>query len=223
MVHDYADTVNICSGVHACTGISQFRGPIVSRPESFAGNVDVFLAEHFGNPKIYELDIKLRQVRDFISGLLATPNEHNVAGLNISVNCIFVGIHECIKQLANYVEGLIKANLLSGVFAGLDNVSKVKLAADQLHTDENIFAETLGVGSLFDAVGLYDSPMSKASRYHCTLLETVNSGPVSTMARPDCLDCNFLVGQMVIGLIYNSLSALTDFFKDFIMTVPYFV
>ena len=183
----------------------------------------MFLAKHFGNPKIYELDIKLRQVRDVISGLLVTANEHNVAGLNISVNCIFVSIHECIKQLTNYMEGLIKANLLSGVFVGLDNVSKVQLAADELHTYENIFAETVGVGSLFDTVGLNYMPMGKASCYHCTLFEAVDSGPVSTMARPDCLDRNFLVGQVVIGLIYNSLSALAYFFKDFIMVVPYFV
>jgi len=121
------------------------------------------------------------------------------------------------------VESLVQANFLLGSFSHLDGMPKIRPAVNQLHNDEDLLIETVGVGSLFDAVSFDNVSMSKASRYHRPLLEAVDSGPVSAVTSPDSLDCDILVREVVVGLVNDRLAPFSDFLHNFIMVVPDFV
>jgi len=147
----------------------------MSGPESLASNIDMFLAEYLCNPKVYEPDIEFRKVRAISLGLLTEGDQHDIAGFNVPVDCVFVGILQCIKKLASYMKDLTNLNFLFRDLTGVDDVSEVQLAPYQLHTYENILAEGIGIDSLLYAVCLYDMAVCETSGYHCSLFEAVNS------------------------------------------------
>jgi hypothetical protein len=150
-------------------------------------------------------------------------NKHYVAGFNIPVDSVFVGISQRIKQLPNYMKNFIKSKLLSGGPTLLYDVPKLKLALNQLHAYKNKLAEVIRIDSLLHTVGSYDIAVRQASCYHRSLLEAVNRTSVCPMAGPYRLDCNFFISEMVIGFINHRLPALADFFYYLIMVVPYFM
>ncbi|MBA7694427.1 hypothetical protein ES703_103036 [subsurface metagenome] len=73
------------------------------------------------------------------------------------------------------MKDLINLNFLLRDMTGVDDMSKLQSAPYQLHRYENILAESIGIDSLFYAVGLYDMAVRETSGYHCSLFEAVNS------------------------------------------------
>ncbi len=67
------------------------------------------------------------------------------------------------------MKDLVNLNFLLRYLTGVDDMSKLQSAPYQLHTYENILAESIGIGSLFYAVGLYDMEVRETSGYHCSL------------------------------------------------------